>query len=105
MEIKLLVSRSGPAGAFAPGDVIEVDDDEAKRMFEAVPPQAIPVRPSVPIEMAGGQLVQPQLAGLEGDKEQTGEQGDGLADAGGAEQPGGSEEVAPAAAARAAKRR
>ena len=44
MLVKLLVSRSGPAGAASRGDEIEVDDAEAKRMFEAEPPQAIPVK-------------------------------------------------------------
>ncbi|NGO51619.1 hypothetical protein [Allomesorhizobium camelthorni] len=44
MKIKLLVSRCGPAGAFAPGDEIDVGEAEAKRMFEAQPPQAVPVR-------------------------------------------------------------
>lgn len=44
MKIKLLISRSGPAGAFSPGDEIDVSEAEAKRMFEAQPPQAVPVR-------------------------------------------------------------
>lgn len=44
MKIKLLVSRAGPGGAYSVGDEIDVSDAEAKRMFEAVPPQAIPVR-------------------------------------------------------------
>lgn len=42
MKVKLLVSRSGPDGSFAPGAEIEVLDDEAARMFDAG--QAIPVR-------------------------------------------------------------
>lgn len=33
MKVKLLVSRSGADGAFAPGDEIEVSDAEAKRMI------------------------------------------------------------------------
>ncbi len=46
MRVKLLVSRSGPAGAFNRGDEIVVGDAEAKRMFEATPPQAVPVKPT-----------------------------------------------------------
>lgn len=46
MKIKLLVSRSGADGAFAPGDEIEVSDAEAKRMIEAG--QAAPVRGAAP---------------------------------------------------------
>lgn len=41
-RVKLIVSRSGAKGAFAPGDEIEVGDAEAKRMIEAG--QAVPVR-------------------------------------------------------------
>ncbi|NMG39892.1 hypothetical protein GRZ55_11620 [Chelativorans sp. ZYF759] len=52
MKIQLLVSRAGPAGAYSPGDVIEVSDVEAKRMFEADPPQAVPVRDGVSPEFA-----------------------------------------------------
>lgn len=44
MKVQLLVSRSGPNGAFNRGDEIEVSEREAKRMFEANPPQAQPVR-------------------------------------------------------------
>lgn len=44
MKVTLLVSRAGPAGAFSVGDVIEVSADEAMRMFEAQPPQAMPWR-------------------------------------------------------------
>lgn len=44
MKVKLLTSRGGPSGDFGPGDEIEVSNDEAKRMFEAQPPQAVPVR-------------------------------------------------------------
>ena len=40
MKVELLVPRVGPAGAFNRGDVIEVDEAEAKRMIEAN--QAIP---------------------------------------------------------------
>lgn len=46
MKVKLLVSRSGADGAFAPGDEIEVSDAEAKRMIEAG--QAQPVRGATP---------------------------------------------------------
>lgn len=42
MKVKLLVSRSGSDGAFAPGDEIDVSDAEAKRMIEAG--QCEPVR-------------------------------------------------------------
>lgn len=42
MKVKLLTSRSGPAGASNAGDEIEVPADEAKRMIEAG--QAEPVR-------------------------------------------------------------
>ena len=35
MKVKMLVSRSGPAGAVVPGDEIDVEDDEAKRMIAA----------------------------------------------------------------------
>lgn len=35
MKIKLLVSRSGPEGAFNVGDVIEVPNAEAQRMVDA----------------------------------------------------------------------
>lgn len=45
MKIKLLVSRSGPAGAFSPGDEIDVGEAEAGRMIEAG--QAVPVRAPV----------------------------------------------------------
>lgn len=46
MKVKLLVSRSGADGAQNMGDEINVDNDEAKRMFEAG--QAVPVRGSIP---------------------------------------------------------
>lgn len=42
MKIRLLVSRAGADGAFAPGDEIDVDDAEAVRMIEAG--QCEPVR-------------------------------------------------------------
>ena len=35
MKVTLLVSRSGPAGAFNAGDEIEVSADEGGRMIEA----------------------------------------------------------------------
>lgn len=41
-KLKMLVSRSGADGAFAPGDEIEVPADEAARMIAAG--QAEPVR-------------------------------------------------------------
>lgn len=49
MKIKLLVSRAGPAGAFSAGDVIDVGDAEAARMFDAG--QAVRVRDE-PVEPA-----------------------------------------------------
>lgn len=52
MRVKLLISRSGPNGAFSPGDEIDVSDAQAKRMFEASPPQAVPVREAVAPERA-----------------------------------------------------
>jgi hypothetical protein len=42
MKIRLLVSRSGPAGAQNAGDQIDVPDAEAMRMIEAG--QATPIR-------------------------------------------------------------
>lgn len=42
MIVRLLVSRSGPAGAQSIGDCIDVGDQEAIRMIEAG--QAEPVR-------------------------------------------------------------
>lgn len=42
MKVTLLVSRSGPAGAFNAGDEIEVSADEGGRMIEAG--QAVSVR-------------------------------------------------------------
>lgn len=50
MKVKLLIGRSGPAGSFKPGDVIDVPDAEAKRLFEASPPKAAPVRETVSAE-------------------------------------------------------
>lgn len=35
MKVKLLVSRAGADGAFAPGDEIEVSDAEGARMIKA----------------------------------------------------------------------
>jgi hypothetical protein len=35
MKVKMLVSRSGADGAFAPGDVIDVPADEGQRMIKA----------------------------------------------------------------------
>lgn len=43
MKVKLLVSRGGPDGMFNVGDEVDVEAEEAKRMFEASPPQAVPV--------------------------------------------------------------
>lgn len=44
MKVILLVPRAGPNISQNRGDEIEVSDAEAQRMFEAVPPQAEPVR-------------------------------------------------------------
>ncbi len=46
MRVKLLVPRSGPKGSFNRGEEIDVDAEEAKRMFAARPPQAVPVKAS-----------------------------------------------------------
>lgn len=35
MKVRMLVSRSGTDGAFAPGDVIDVPADEGQRMIAA----------------------------------------------------------------------
>lgn len=42
MKLRLLVSRSGPTLTQDAGEVIDVDDDEARRMIEAG--QAVPVK-------------------------------------------------------------
>ena len=42
MKVELLVSRSGPGGAFSPGQVITVSDAEGLRMIEK--DQAKPVQ-------------------------------------------------------------
>lgn len=52
MRVRLLVSRSGPSGSQVRGDVIAVSDEEAKRMMEAQPPQAEPIRDAPPPERA-----------------------------------------------------
>jgi hypothetical protein len=52
MRVKLLVSRIGPTINDAPGDEIEVSSDEAKAMFEAIPPQAVPVKAAAKTEKA-----------------------------------------------------
>lgn len=44
MKVKLLTSRGGPSGDQKAGDIIEVSDAEAIRLFEADPPQAEPFR-------------------------------------------------------------
>lgn len=46
MKVKLLVSRIGPDVNDAPGDEIEVTAEEGRAMFEAIPPQAVPVKPT-----------------------------------------------------------
>jgi hypothetical protein len=52
MKVKLLVSRAGAGVAYSAGEEIEVSEAEAKRLMEAVPPQAIPVREAVAPERA-----------------------------------------------------
>lgn len=52
MQVKLLVPRTGPAGAQNIGDVIDVSENEAKRMFESSPPQAVPFRGTHDVETA-----------------------------------------------------
>ena len=52
MKIKLLVGRGGIGISQNAGDIVEVPDDEAKRMFESTPPQAIPVRSEDKVERA-----------------------------------------------------
>lgn len=44
MKIKLLVPRAGPGLSQNRGDIINVSNADAKRMFESQPPQAEPVR-------------------------------------------------------------
>lgn len=44
MKVKLLISRGGVGFTQNAGDEIDVDNDEAKRMMEANPPQCVPVR-------------------------------------------------------------
>lgn len=50
IKVRLLVSRAGAGVANSAGDVIEVSEAEAKRLMEAVPPQAVPVRENPSIE-------------------------------------------------------
>jgi len=45
-KIKLLTGRCGPGGSFAPGEIIEVDSDEAVRMLASG--QAEPVAAKKP---------------------------------------------------------
>lgn len=44
MKVRLLISRAGARGVQKVGDEIEVSEREAKRLMEAVPPKAVPVR-------------------------------------------------------------
>ena len=41
MKVRLTVSRSGADGAFAPGDEIEVSENEGVRMIEAGQAEAV----------------------------------------------------------------
>lgn len=52
MRVKLLISRAGPGGVWGAGDEIEVSDQEAKRLMEANPPKAVPVREDRSVETA-----------------------------------------------------
>ncbi len=47
VTVELLVSRVGAGFSQNRGDTIEVAEDEAKRLFEANPPQARPARGGV----------------------------------------------------------
>jgi len=44
MKVKLLISRAGVGFSQNRGDIVEVSAKEGKRMLEAEPPQAEPVR-------------------------------------------------------------
>ncbi|UUP19511.1 hypothetical protein [Nitratireductor thuwali] len=44
MKVKLLISRAGAGFVQKVGDVVDVSDAEAKRLFESSPPKAVPVR-------------------------------------------------------------
>lgn len=44
MKVRLLISRAGNGFVQSAGDEVEVSDEEAKRLMEAVPPKAVPVR-------------------------------------------------------------
>lgn len=52
MKVKLLIPRGGPAGSFGVGDVIEVSDNEAKRLMDAN--KAVPFREDVGVETTSG---------------------------------------------------
>lgn len=43
-KIKLLTGRCGPGGSFAPGEIIEVDADEAVRMLATGQAEPVPVK-------------------------------------------------------------
>lgn len=47
MKVKLLIGRSGPSGSFAPGSVIDVSEDEAKRLIDAAKAEPVAVRQKV----------------------------------------------------------
>lgn len=50
MKVKMLVSLAGPEVSLSAGDVVDLPDDEAKRLIEADPPIAIPVAIEQPTE-------------------------------------------------------
>ena len=50
MKVELLTARATATGAENRGDIVEVSNDEAKRMIEAG--QAVPVRSSAKVETA-----------------------------------------------------
>lgn len=62
MKVKLLISRGGPSGDYSPGDEIEVSNAEAKRMFEASPPQAEPIKAEAKPEKAVKSASKPEKA-------------------------------------------
>ena len=54
MKVRLLISRSGPDCTQKVGEEIDVTDAEAKRLMEASPPKAVPVREDRAVETTTG---------------------------------------------------
>jgi len=48
VKVELLIPRAGDGFSHNRGDVVDVPEDEAKRLFESVPPKAKPVRGASP---------------------------------------------------------